>query len=433
MEELNLSNKDLVIVNGKPSKTVLNLVTYIRKDENLQDLFHYNEFSASFEYARNFIWPGHNKTIQKGKRIEDEDLVFLQYYLSHNKEFEMGVDKIRNALIEKADRTSYHPVKEYLNKLIWDGKPRLDEWLILACGVEDTIYTRSVGRKWITAAVTRIYSPGTKFDYVLTLEGDENIGKSTTIRILGGEWFTDSISLLQKEQDIVAKMIGNWFIELAEMKGIRKQESDFIKGFLSCQVDEQRLAFRRDPKKYHRQSVFAGTSNNMSYLLDADGNRRFWPVHCKKINTTWLKENRNQLFAEAKNIYDKGIWPINENGEKLFLEGKALEISKKQQKMRLGTDEVMEDAIYIFLLNKYEVTMREILMDCFGYDKKDLTNRPMSMSIGRVLKKLGFDKKERRGLDGSPFKYVREVVMHQEITEEELEIAKEKVLEEWDE
>lgn len=432
---IELEDKELVIANGKPAKTILNLVTYMRKDENLQELFHYNEFSASFEYARDFCWPGHSRKINKGKRIEDEDLVFLQYYLSHNKHFEMGIDKIRNALLEKADRSSYHPVKEYLDALSWDGNKRLNQWLVKGCGVEDNIYTQEVGIKWLVAAVARIYHPGIKFDYVLVLEGKENIGKSSALRVLGNLWFSDSVSLLQKEADIVAKMIGNWIIELAEMRGIRKQEQEFIKSFLSCQSDEQRLAFRRDPKKYHRQSIFAGTSNNMAYLLDADGNRRFWPVDCKKIDITWLRENREQLFAEAKSICDAGIFnpPICDYGERLFLEGEALEISKRQQKMRLGTDEVMEDAIYVFLLNKNEVTMREILMDCFKYTEKDLTNRPMSMTIGRILKKLGFEKKERRASDGSAFKYVREVVVHQKISEEELEENKQRVLEEWDE
>lgn len=400
-------------------KTIINLVSLFYRDENLIDLFRYNEFNCSFEYSRDFTWPDHERKIQVGKRIEEEDLVFIQYYLAKNKLLEMGIEKIRNALLEKASRDSYHPVKFYLSKLEWDGIKRLDEWLIKGCGVEDNIYTRQVGRKWIIAAVSRIEHPGIKFDNVLTLEGLENIGKSSSLRVLGGEWFTDSISLLQKEQDIVAKMVGNWFIELAEMKGIRKQETEFIKGFLSCQYDEQRLAFRRDPKKYPRQSVFAGTSNNMAYLLDADGNRRFWPVYCTKINLKWIKENRDQLFAEAKEIYKKGIWPMNEDGEKLFLEGEVLELAKNNQKMRLGTDEVMEDAITKYLIGKNEITMLEILTECFKYDKKDLTNRPQSMVIGRILKKLGFEKKERKSGDGSTFKYIHESIISQEVVQEE--------------
>lgn len=433
-DEPEITNKIGITRQGsKVLKTILNLIVYFKIDDNLVDLFHYNEFNASFEYAKDFCWPEHTKIIPKGKRVEDEDIVFIQYYLAHNKRFEISTDKIRNAILEIADRRLYHPVKEYLNSLKWDGKNRLDTWLIKACEAEDNVYVRQIGRKWLTAAVTRIYSPGTKFDSVLVLEGKENIGKSTLLRTLGDPWFTDSVSLLQKEADIVAKMIGNWIIELAEMHGIRKQESEFIKGFISCQIDEQRLAFRRDPKKYPRQSVFAGTSNNMAYLLDPEGNRRFWPVNCNKINIQWVKENRDQLFAEAKNIYDKGIYPNNPEGEKLFLVGEALEISIKQQKMRLGTDEVIEDSIQQFLLGRNEVTMREILVECFGYDKKDLTNRPMSMVIGRVLKKLNFEKKERRASDGSIFKYVREIVTTQALSEDDLEEIKEKAIEQWDE
>lgn len=398
---------------GKLIHSIMNLVLCFDIDENLQDLFHYNEFSASFEYARDFQWPERTKTIKKGKRIEDEDIIFLQYYLAHNKQFEMGLDKIKNAVIERADRKSYHPVKEYLDGLNWDGEKRLDQWLEIGCGVEDNIYTRQVGRKWLIAAVARIEHPGIKFDNVLTLEGMENIGKSSALRILGGEWFSDSISLLQKESDIVAKMIGNWFIELAEMKGIRQQETEFIKSFLSCQYDEQRLAFRRDPKKYPRQSVFAGTSNNMAYLLDADGNRRFWPVHCTKINLEWIKENRDQLFAEAKHIVAQGLWPINEHGEKLFLEGNVLKLAKNNQKMRLGTDEVLEESIEKFLLSKNETTMKEIFMDCLGYSLKDIGNRSQVTIVGRILKRLGFEKKERRTDDGSKFKYYRESVVSQ--------------------
>lgn len=399
--------------NGRLVKDIRNLAACFYIDENLRDLFHYNEFNASFEYSRNFTWPGHARGVVKGKRVEDDDIVFIQYYIAHNKAFEMPIDKIRNVLLEIADRKSYHPVKFYLSQLEWDHEARLDKWLIEGCGVEDTIYTRDVGRKWLTAAVTRIYEPGFKFDSVLVLEGEENIGKSTALRILGDPWFTDSISLIQKEQDIVCKMIGNWIIELAEMKGIRKQESEFIKSFISCQVDEQRLAYRRDPKKYYRQSIFAGTSNNMAYLLDPDGNRRFWPVWCNKIDAAWIRENKAQLIAEAKYIYEQGVYPNTHDGEKLFLTGEALEISKKQQKMRISTDEVLEEEIERYLVSKEETTMREIFLDCLKYQPKELANRSAMTIVGRILKKLNFEKKQRRARDGERFKYVRMMVVSQ--------------------
>ena len=414
MAENPVGERGLIMSGAVPTKHLTNIAYYFRHDENMQDLFHYNEFSSSFEYSREFGWPEHCGVIEKGKRVEDEDLIYLQYYLAYNKKVEFPVEKIRNALIEKADRTRYHPVKEYLESLEWDGVSRINEWLVKACGANDNLYTRDIGRKWLMAAVARIYRPGYKFDYVLVLEGKENIGKSLALRTLGGCWFSDSIALTQKESDIVAKMVGNWIIEIAEMRGLSKAEQTFVKAFLSCQVDDQRFAYRHDPKKYPRQSIFAGTSNNMSYLLDADGNRRFWPIECTKIDIDWLRSNRDQLWAEAKHIYDtKGVYPVAEDGEKLFLTDEALELSKKSQKQRLGTDEAMEEMVYKFLIGKNEVTMLELLRDCFKYDSKDMSNRPQSMTLGRLLSKLGFEKTQRRGEDGSRFKYVRQDVVDQ--------------------
>jgi len=413
MEDHPVGERDIILANGKPAKTILNLVTYFRKDENLRDLFHFNEFSGYFEYAHDFHWPDHPGKIEKGRRIEETDIIYIQYYLAHNKLFEMPTEKIKNALKENADRYRYHPVKEYLDALEWDEQPRLNQWLVNACGVDNDAYSRDIGRKWLIAAVTRIYHPGYKFDYVLVLEGKENIGKSMALRTLGEPWFSDSISLIQKESDIVAKMVGNWILEIAEMRGLSKVEQTFVKGFLSCQVDEQRFAYREDPKKYPRQSVFAGTSNNMAYLLDADGNRRFWPVECTRIDIDWLRNNRDQLFAEAKHIFEQGIYPMKEKGEKLFLIGDALEISRKNQKQRLGVDEVMEEMVWRFLLDKNETTMMELLKGCFGYTDKDIAGRSQTTVIGRILTKLGFEKKERKANDGSKFKYIRQIVSDQ--------------------
>ena len=120
---------------GNLVKTLMNLVLCFDVDENLQDLFHYNEFTASFEYAKDFQWPERTKIIPKGKRIEDEDIIFLQYYLCHNKQFEMDIRKIRNALIERADRKSWHPVKKYLDGLSWDGKERLNTIINFVLGL----------------------------------------------------------------------------------------------------------------------------------------------------------------------------------------------------------------------------------------------------------------------------------------------------------
>lgn len=392
---------------GQLLKTITNLVLCFDIDENLKGLFHFNEFSGCIEYAQDAIWHG----IKKGKRLDDDDIIFLQYYLAHNKRFEMTVDKIRNAIIEVSRRNTHHPVRFYLSQLEWDHTERLDQWLIHGCGVEDNIYTRDVGRKWLTAAVARVYVPGIKFDHVLVLEGKENIGKSSALRVLGDPWFTDSVSLLQKEPDIVAKMTGNWIIELSEMHSVKMQVADFIKSFLSCQSDQQRLTYRRDPQKFPRQSIFAGTSNSMSYLLDKDGNRRFWPVECVKIDIEWLKKNKDQLFAEAKHRF--------KNNEKLYLENEVYEMAKKFQKMRLGGDEVLEIEIERYLAGKDETTLNDVLINCLKHNLKDTNLTSQQMIVGRILIRLGFEKRRRNAADGSKHKYIRENVITQDQIQEE--------------
>ena len=312
----------------KPKPTILNLTGLFYRDENLNNLFIYNEFSRTIEYSRDAIW----HVVQKGQELRDKDLVFVQYYLANNKQVEFGIDKIMNGIIQLSEGNKYNPIKKYLTELEWDGKPRLDEWLINCVGAEDTLYARAIGSKFLMGAVARIYEPGVKFDNVLVLEGAENIGKSTVFRTLSHPWFCDSIDLTQNDKEIVEKMRGYWFLEVAEMFGVSDANQERIKSFLARQDDVQRLPYERLTGTFKRQSVFCGSSNKMSYLFGEEGNRRFWPIKCGEVNIEWLKENRNQLFAEAR---DRWI-----QGEELFLNKELFEMAKKIQSDKLSVNEV---------------------------------------------------------------------------------------------
>lgn len=399
---------------GKLVKTILNLVSCFYIDENLKDLFIFNEFSGTIEYSRDAIW--HN--VKAGQELRDKDIVFVQYYLAHNKSFEMAIEKITNALIELGERNHYHPIKKYLRDLEWDGEPRLDQWLINTCGAEDNAYTRAVGSKYLMAAVARIYQPGIKFDNVLVLEGVENIGKSTVFRTLSDPWFTDSIDLMQKDEKIVEKMRGNWFLEVAEMFGVNDSNQERIKSFLSRQDDVHRLPYDRLTERLKRQSVFCGSSNKLAYLFGEDGNRRFWPIKCEKINIPWLKENKDQLFAEARDRW--------QNGEDLFLNEELYEMAKKVQTEKLNVNEVWLEIIEEYLTHKDSTSMKEILEKCLHLEVKELQNRSYVINVGRILKKLGFEKKDTSLKGSDRYIYIREsVVAHREknriMTEEEME------------
>ena len=384
--------------NGKILKTISNLISCFYLDENLKDLFVFNEFSGTIEYSRNAIWHG----VEKGQELRDKDIVFVQYYLAQNKSFEMGIDKITNAITELAERNHFHPVREYLNNLEWDGEKRLDEWLMKTTGTEDNAYTRAVGSKYLMAAVARVYQPGVKFDNVLVFEGEENIGKSTIFRTLSNPWFTDSIDLMQKDEKIIEKMRGSWFLEVAEMFGVNDSNQERIKSFLTRQDDVHRLPYDRLSVRLKRQSIFCGSSNKLAYLFGEDGNRRFWPIKCEKINIEWLKENRDQIFAEA--LYR---W---RSGEVLYLNPELFEFAKKVQTQKLSVNEVWYEIIERNLVGKNETIMAEVLKS-LNIDIKDLHNRAYLTNIGRILKKLGFEKRQRVNIYGEKFVYLRENVL----------------------
>jgi predicted P-loop ATPase len=391
-----LDHKLIRETNGKLLKTILNLVNCFYVDENLKDLFIFNEFSGTVEYSREAIWHG----VKKGQELRDKDIVFVQYYLAHNKDFEMPIPKITNALIELAERNRYHPIKNYLQELFWDGQNRLDEWLVNVCGADNNTYTRAIGSKFLMGAVARIYQPGIKFDNVLILEGEENIGKSTVFRILSDPWFCDSVDLMQDDKQIIEKMRGSWFLEMAELVGMNDRDQEWVTSFLSRQEDVQRLSYERRAEKFKRQSVFCASSNKMDYLYRAEGNRRWWPVKCNKIDFEYLKINKDQIFAEARDRWQRG--------EDLFLSQELFQQAKLIQKEKLNVNEVWFEIIEKYLLNQNETTMKNVLFDCLKVEVKEMQNRSYITNVGRVLKKLGFEKKQRVNQWREKFVYVRE-------------------------
>lgn len=185
--------------------------------------------------------------------------------------------KIDDALMLELERNSFHPVREWLYSLRWDGVPRIETLLVECFDAEDNLYTREVSRKWMVAAVARVMDPGCKYDTVITLVGEEGTRKSSFFRKLGGRWFSDSLTTVAGKEAF-EQIAGRWIVEVAELSAMSKAESELIKYFLSKQTDTYRPAYGRKVVEYKRQCVFAATSNNRTFLRDQDGNRRFWPI-----------------------------------------------------------------------------------------------------------------------------------------------------------
>ena len=200
---------------------------------------------------------------------------------------------------------SFHPVRDDLTKLRWDGTPRIESFASLYLGGASSDYNLAVSKRWFISAVARIMSPGCKADCCLILEGEQGIKKSTALKVLGQPWFTDEIADLGSK-DAALQTRGVWIIEIAELDGMTRAEVGKVKAFMSRAVDRFRPPYGRHLIESPRQCVFAGSVNHGTYLRDETGGRRFWPLACGRIRIEELVRDRDQLWAEAVTSYLAG-------------------------------------------------------------------------------------------------------------------------------
>ena len=194
----------------------------------------------------------------------------------------------------------FDPVRDYLDGLQWDGIQRIDTWLVEYCRADDTPLNRAIGRKMLIAAVRRVKEPGCKFDYIVVLEGDQGIGKSSVLKILAGEDnFSDNEILGLQKREQQEAIQGVWIYEVAELEGLGKSEVTKVKLFASKTYDSARPAYGRSRVDRPRRCIFVATTNDNTYLRDTTGNRRFWPVCVDTIDLAAVKRDRDQLWAEA--------------------------------------------------------------------------------------------------------------------------------------
>lgn len=297
---------------GEADSTITNAALILRNDPRLRGAFAINQFSMRPVVRRDLPW----RKVKDGDLWEDADDANLLLYLEQNWKL-VGENKIRNAWTVVANENAFHPVKEYLDGLHWDGTERLDTMLVRYMGAEDTPYTRAVTRKWMTAAVKRIYVPGCKFDSMLVLVGAQGIGKSRLALLLSRGWFTDSLTCMDGKE-AYESIRGSWIIEVAELAAARRSEQEAQKKFISSQVDTYRPAFGRNVVSLPRQCVFYGSTNDMEPLKDDTGARRYWPVPCAGVNHglhVGLEDEVDQLWAEAVTRYRAGetLWLDDQN------------------------------------------------------------------------------------------------------------------------
>jgi predicted P-loop ATPase len=299
---------------GTPTNVIANVLMVLARDARWTGVIAYDSFRDAPVLRR-----------QPPQRIEeaverppgcdwsDEDATRTASWLHAAYGIDVKSGIVHEAMMAVARKNVFHPVRAYLDSLVWDGVPRVDTFLATHCGSPATDYGRGVSRLLLLSAVARVRKPGCKVDTIPILEGHQGQLKSTLLAVLAGEWFADTPFELGNK-DSYQVLHGVWIYELGELAALKGRDATRIKSFASSGRDTYRPSYGRRPVTVDRQCTFVGTTNDDHYLDDPTGGRRFWPLPVGDIDIDAVRRDRDQLWAEASARIAAGEawWPSRE-------------------------------------------------------------------------------------------------------------------------
>ena len=277
----------------------------------------------------------------------DTDDAGLRWYLESNYGI-TSTNKIIDGVNLIAEENAENKITTRLQSTQWDGEKRIETLFIDYLGCEDNVYTREVSEKSLVAAVRRAIFGGIKWDNMPILIGPQGVGKSTFLKILGMDWYNDSLVNVEGK-DACEIIQGSWILEMGELSSLRKSELNLVKNFLSRTDDIFRASYGRRAQKYPRRCAFFGTANDTNFLRDETGNRRFWPIDCfihSPIKSIFndLNDELDQIWAEACELAKNEFYS-------LVLSKEAEKIAKEEQEAH-SEDNVFKGIILDYLDKK---------------------------------------------------------------------------------
>lgn len=348
------------------------------------------------------------KLLNGGRELDDFALANARVYLA-----ERGVqarpDILHSAFAHLADQHRFDSLLQHVEELPeWDQRPRLDTWLTTWLGAEDAPLTRWIGRKFLISAMARAYNPGCQVDHCLVLHGArQGEGKSRIVRILGGP-FTREMTCSVTDKDAKIQLQGAWFVEFADLGSLRRTEINAVKGFMTQQTDNFRPLYAHASVAHPRRCVFVVTTNEIDFIDDPSGARRFWPITVfpRKSGFCMYDSERNQLLSEAKRAYlDGEIWypDLSDSSSPIT--------SLMEAQASLQQTDIWLDDIEKFVYGRTEVSLSEVILKAIGKDRA-VTNRSDQMRVASCLKHLGYKMKIVRCGD----RFVRRYVLFTTLT-----------------
>lgn len=377
------------VVAGKLTLNEWNIYAALKGANHLKNLFWFDSF-----HQKVFT------TINGTKEIKDSHhitklLVLMQQMATFEKLKKTTLSEALDMYVKQPENVRNEP-QEWLNSLKWDERSRIDTFFIDYMGAEDSEYTRSVSRNFWLSLVARIVRPGCKVDNMVILEGAQGVGKSSAMRLIGGDYYAE-VAIDPHKKDFIGSLQGKFLIEIGELASFTKSETEHVKQIISAAVDVYRKPYGSEHLDVKRQSVFVGTTNNSTYLKDDTGNRRFWPIACGDIDLEAITRDREQFFVEA-------LLRVN-LGEPWHLV--PYDIATTIQTERLEVDD-MTNLVEQYLVGKSEVTAFEV------WTAKDVFNglsdfKPVEQKrVAKILKSLKWKRKKvRRGV-ATPWVWVRD-------------------------
>lgn len=344
-------------------QSVKNFEIVLENDSRLKGKIKFDEFSQQTFLMGNTPWEKSRNNYRAWSSFDDSALFSVlqsDYGLNNRNDY---FDALKNV----AMRNKFHPVRDLLNSLQWDGQEHIKGLLPDYLGAEDTEYTYQVWRLWMLGAISRIFQPGCKFDYTVIFQGRQGIGKSTFLQLmaLNDEWFNDSLDSLDSDK-AAQSLMGSWIVELAELKSLARTAGgvDSVKRFLTSTQDKYRVPYERRADIFLRQSVFAGTTNKNDFLQDETGNRRFLIVQ------TGVNEPKKNLFDSEAMSDIKAAWAEAVHIYKTENPKLLLPESCRKQAEELQAESMSDDGklgiIQEYLSDKYRTCAIEVWQKALG-------------------------------------------------------------------